>query len=522
MKVFTGEQMAEIDRRSIEWGKPGIELMRAAGKAVCEFMAEVYSDLFDKRVVVLAGKGNNGGDGFRVAELLRLSGIPADVFLIGRKREVRGDALACLGALEKTGGKVEEIHGQEDLGLFIERIESADVIVDALFGTGLRGEITGLAAAVVELVNHAHAEVVAVDIPSGVNSNTGQVSEAAVQADYTVTFGFLKAGMVIKPGRFFCGSIQAADIGFPLEVSDMIAPFAHTLSRSEAAALIPVRPYDAHKNSAGKVFILSGSVGMTGAPALCAASAMRSGAGLVRVGCPESLSDILAVKLTEIMNLPLPEVRKKRCLSLRALGKIREAVENMDAVAVGPGLGTYYETSELVRRFLDEYRGKVILDADGINAYRNNRAALTKTPCDMVLTPHAGELSRLMEKPAAEIMTDPIGAAKQAAAELGKIVLLKGPTTVTVNPAGEVWLNPTGNQALATAGAGDVLTGTITGLAAQGLDLFPAAVLGAFVHGLAGEMASEEMGIRGVMAGDVLENLSQAFDEIEAETIFDL
>jgi ADP-dependent NAD(P)H-hydrate dehydratase / NAD(P)H-hydrate epimerase len=522
MKVFTGEQMAEIDRRSIEWGKPGIELMREAGKAVYEFMAEVYPDLPEKKVVVVAGKGNNGGDGFRVAELLMINGIAVETFLIGRKSEVRGDALSCLKALAKTGENVGEILRQEELGTFIEKIETADVIVDALFGTGFRGEITGLQAEVVELVNHAPAEVVAVDIPSGVDSNTGRVSGEAIQADYTVTFGFMKAGMVFKPGRFFCGSIWAADIGFPPEISDLIESFAHVLSLSEAAALVPVRPYDAHKNSAGRVFILSGSVGMTGAPCLCSESAMRAGAGLARVGCPESLSDVLAVKLTEVMNLPLPEVRKKRCLSLRALGKIREAAENIDVVAVGPGLGIYFETSELVRRFLGKYRGKVILDADGINAFRGEKDALANTPGDMVLTPHAGELSRLMDRPASEIIADPIGAAKQAAAELGKIVLLKGPTTVIVNPLGEVWLNPTGNQALATAGAGDVLTGTITGLAAQGLDLFPAAVLGAFTHGLAGEMASEEKGMRGVMAGDVLEYLTIAFNEIETATMFDL
>lgn len=522
MKVFTGERMAEIDRRTIEGGKPGIELMRAAGKAVYEFMTEVYQGLSKKKVVVVTGKGNNGGDGFRVAELLRLNGIHTQALLIGKKSEIRGDALTCLGGAEKTGMKLIEIQNQENLGLFIESIESADVIVDALFGTGLRGEITGLPAMIIDIVNTSSAEVVAVDIPSGVNSNNGQISESTVKADYTVTFGFMKSGLVIKPGRFYCGNTWVADIGFPREITDLIEPFAHTLSWSEAADLIPLRPYDAHKNSTGRVFILSGSVGMTGAPTLCASSAMRSGAGLVRVGCPESLSDILAVKLTEVMNLPLPEIRKKRCLSLRALGKIRETAEKMDAVAVGPGLGTYFETSDLVRRFLEDYKGKVILDADGLNAFSGKRAALTEAPGDMVLTPHAGELSRLIDKPTTEILADPIDAAKSAAAEFRKIVLLKGPTTVIADPEGEVWLNPTGNQSLATAGAGDVLTGIITGIAAQGVDMFPAAVLGAFVHGLAGEIASEERGMRGVMAGDVLDNLTLAFEEIETGSLFDL
>ncbi|MFA6471892.1 MAG: NAD(P)H-hydrate dehydratase [Candidatus Latescibacterota bacterium] len=522
MKVFTGEQMAEIDRRTIEGGKPGIELMQTAGKAVYEFMAEVYPDLSKKKVVIVGGKGNNGGDGFRIAELLRLYGIHTKALLIGNKSEIRGDALTCLNDAEQTGMKLIEIKSPEDLGMFIKSIESADIIVDALFGTGLRGEIVGLHAMVIDLVNTSSAEVVAVDIPSGVNSNNGQVSESAIKADYTVTFGFMKSGLVVKPGRFYCGSIWVADIGFPGEITDSIEPFAHTLSLSEAADLIPQRLYDAHKNSTGKIFILSGSVGMTGAPVLCATSAMRSGAGMAWVGCPESLSDILAVKLTEVMNIPLPEVRKKRCLSLRALGKVRETAEKMDAVAIGPGLGTYFETSDLVRRFLEDYRGRVILDADGLDAFSGKRAALTHAPCDMVLTPHAGELSRLIDKPVADILADPIDAAKSAAAEFKKIVLLKGPTTVIADPDGEVWLNSTGNQSLATAGSGDVLTGLITGIAAQGVDIFPAAVLGAFIHGLAGEIASEETGMRGVMAGDVLENLTLAFEEIETGSFFDL
>jgi ADP-dependent NAD(P)H-hydrate dehydratase / NAD(P)H-hydrate epimerase len=522
LKVYTGEQMAEIDRRSIERGKPGIELMRSAGKAVYEFMAEVYPDLSEKKVIIVAGKGNNGGDGFHTAELLRLNGIHTETFLIGKRSEIRGQALTCLTDAEKTGMIVKEIESQEDLGLFIESLESADVIVDALFGNGLRGDITGLPATVIELINSSSAEIVAVDIPSGVNSNNGGVSESSVKADYTVTFGFMKAGMVLKPGRFFCGKILVADIGFPGEITDAAVPFANTLSWSEAAEIIPVRPYDAHKNTSGKVFILSGSVGMTGAPALCASAAMRSGAGLTWIGCPESLSDILSIKLTEVMNIPLPEVRKKRCLSLRALGIIREAVKKADALAVGPGLGTYYETSELVRRFLGGYKSKVILDADGINAFDGYRDELAKTPCDMILTPHVGELSRLIDKPASEILADPISAAKKAANEFGKIVLLKGPTTVITNPEGEVWLNPTGNQSLATAGAGDVLTGTITGLAAQGMNLFPAAVLGAFLNGLAGEMAAESFGSKGVMAGDVLEYLARAQTELEKGTLFDL
>ena len=237
---------------------------------------------------------------------------------------------------------------------------------------------------------------------------------------------------------------------------------------------------------------------------------MRIGAGMVTAGCPSSLNDILEVKLTEVMTLPLPEVRKKRCLSLRALGMVREAVKNAHVVAVGPGLGTQHETAELVRRFIASYSGRVVLDADGINAFKGQPEALTEAQCEIILTPHAGELSRLLDLPVEDIAGDPISAAKKAEAVTGNIVLLKGAPTIIAGSGGEVWMNPTGNESMATAGMGDVLTGTIAGLAAQGLSLLDAAKLGAYIHGRAGELASELQGIHGVIAGDVLDLLAQA------------
>ena len=513
MKILTAEQMAYVDRITIERGTPGIDLMRNAGKAVSELIVDKTGAKTGKNVVVLAGKGNNGGDGFRTAELLAVNGYHVDVYLFGKKDEVRGDALTCMLDAENAGLKVSEILDDGDVKKAAQCIASAAVIVDALFGTGLKGDIRGLPAMIIPVVNKSSAAVVAVDIPSGVNATTGAVSAATVQADYTVTFGCFKAGHIFGPGRRGCGDITVADIGFDSKVVDSVKCVGYALSKSEAAELIPKRAYNAHKGSEGRIFILSGSVGLTGAAALSSQAAMRVGAGMVTVGCPSSINDILEVKLTEVMTLPLAEVRKKRCLSLRALGMVRKAVKKTHIVAAGPGLGTYHETSELVRRFISSYSGRVVLDADGINAFKGQPDMLAGAPCEIVLTPHAGELSRLIDQPIDEIAGEPIEAARQTADKTGKIVLLKGAPTVIADPGGRVWVNPTGNESMATAGMGDVLTGTIAGFAAQGLALFDAARLGAYIHGRAGELASELKGIPGVIAGDVLELLSRALIE---------
>lgn len=516
MIVLTSEQMSCLDRETIARGTPGIELMRNAGMAVHERLIEEFDSLSKQHVVVAAGKGNNGGDGFRAAENLALYGVRCSVFLVGKRGDVRGDALVCLRDAEKAGAEVYEISDDDGFSRCSAIFLSADIYVDALFGTGLKGEISGLAASLIGIMNASDAPIVAVDIPSGVDATTGEVSEYAVRADYTVTFGCLKAGLVLQPGRRMCGKMKVAGIGFSQEALKSLDPLGHALTPEEAANLLPERQWDAHKNSAGRVLVVAGSAGMTGAAALAAGAALRAGAGIVRVGCPASLADILEAKLTETLTVPLPEVRRKRCLSLRAMGALRETASVSDVVAVGPGLGTYFETAELVRRFVSGYTGKVVLDADGINAFKGAGEALAEAPCELVLTPHAGELSRLMETTAAEIAANPIEAAGLAARKLRKIVLLKGPNTVIADPSGRVWLNPTGCEALATAGSGDVLTGLVAGFASQGLDLLDAAVLGAYVHGLCGEIAEECMGNRGVIAGDLVDFIPEVCRRIEA------
>jgi len=510
MRVLTAEQMGYVDRTTIERGTPGLTLMRNAGSAVFDAVKGIPGIDAGTEIVVVAGKGNNGGDGFRTAELLAESGFPVSVFLVGRTSDVRGDAASCMAAAVGTGVKIVEITDESGLGLLVSELADAGVVVDAVFGTGLKGEVTGLPASVMDSINECGAVVVSVDVPSGLNADTGGMSRHSVRADYTVTFGALKVCHVMMPGRSACGEVSVVDIGFSDEIMDSVEPFGYALTADEAAELIPLRPYDMHKGTAGRVLFVAGSVGLTGAAAMSSTAALRVGAGLVTVGGPASLNDILEVKLTEVMTVPLPEVRKKRCLSLRALGKIREHARKADVAAVGPGVGTYFETRELVKRFVSGFPGKVVLDADGINSYGGEAPSLKSAPGEIVLTPHPGELSTLTGVPTAGITGDPVSAAREASEETGCIVLLKGASTVIADPSGTVWINATGNSGMATAGMGDVLTGTIAGFAAQGLGVRDAAVLGAYLHGLAGDMVLTRKGPHGMTAGDVLETLPEA------------
>ena len=508
MKVLTAEQISYLDSKTIENGLPGISLMCEAGRKVFEFIEENIG--IKTNVTVIAGKGNNGGDGFHIAKLMSINGYGIRVFILGEKKQVHGDALECLTELEKTGIEVIEINSSDNLEYIFDIIERSELIVDAIFGTGFKGETTGIVAAIIKAVNFSDALVVSVDLPSGVNSSTGENAISSVDADFTISFGCFKAGHVLMPGRLKSGVVEIADIGFSEKVMDSIIPFGNSLTDNEANLLLPERSFDSYKGAAGKVMIIAGSLGMTGAAYLTSIASMRAGAGIAVLGCPESLNDIMEVKLTEVMTLPLPEVSKKRCLSLRALGMIREKVKSFDVVAIGPGLGSYHETAELIRRFVSAYTGKIVLDADGINAFTGKIELLKDSPADIILTPHYGELSRLTGFKIDDIKADPISFCKKASELSGKIILLKGAPTYICSPVGELWINNSGNEGMATAGMGDVLTGTIAGFLSQKLKMLDAAVLGAYIHGKAGDIVSARNGIHGIMSGDILNSIPEA------------
>ena len=512
MKLCTPKQMRNIDRRSIDnLGIPGMELMESAGSAVIEAINEHFDDLTGRIVTVVCGKGNNGGDGFVIARYLHEKDIRVELFLIGDKEYVKGDARVNMERIEKKGIFVKEVLAPLDFSVTRDSV----LIIDAIFGTGFTGDVRPPVDHIIQTINSHPASVVAVDSPSGLNSGTGDVSDHTVFADLTITFGLPKLGQTIYPGKDFCGMLLVADIGFPNQAIDEEEIDLSYLMEDEAAAMLPHRPPDSHKGVFGKLFALAGSEGYTGAATLTADSGLRSGAGLVILGCPSGLNDILEQKLTEVMTKPLPEVRKRRCLALRGWGEIREMVKWADAVAVGPGIGTYHETRDLIFRLISKLDKPAVFDADALNILAKNMDYLKNRSAPLVISPHPGEMSRLTGKSIEQIQNNRIEIALELASDFNLVCILKGAPSIIAAPSGQAWINSTGNEGMATAGSGDVLTGLIGGFLAQGMMDIDAAVLGCYVHGAAGDLACESLGSHGMIAGDILRMTPLALRELE-------
>jgi NAD(P)H-hydrate epimerase len=511
-RLLSGQEMAALDQRAIREGRvSGAELMERAGTRVVEAIRQRWEGLEDLEVVVVCGKGNNGGDGLVVGRLLRRAGVRVQVFLAAPRQAVQGEARHHLERMEEEGLSALPLAGEEELPALDRALEGADLAVDALLGTGSRGAPRPELARIIEALARAGRPVVAVDLPSGVEADTGQVPGSCARAALTVTFGLPKLGQLFYPGKGYCGTLVVADIGLPAPAPNPEA--VHLISGEGVARLIPRRGPEAHKGSCGLALVVAGSAGMSGAAALAADSALLAGAGKVILGAPASLHDILEIKLTEVMTRPLPELRKPRCLSLRALGEILPLLAGAQCLALGPGLGRHWETGELVRRLLGRVGVPVVLDADGLNAFAGQADRLKDRSAPLVLTPHLGEFARLAGMGAQEVRRDLIGAARQFATVHRLVVVLKGSPTLVALADGRVLVNPTGNPGMATAGAGDVLTGLIAGLIVQGCTPENAACVGVYVHGTAGDLARAQQGEWGMKAGDISRALPQAMAE---------
>jgi NAD(P)H-hydrate epimerase len=510
MKICTPSQMQEIDRKAIDGlGIPGLELMENAGRSVYEMILDYYGPADGNRVTVVAGKGNNGGDGFVVARYLKEDGAHVEIFLIGSKDQVTGDAEINLKKALELGIPLHEITDPDNFYI----PDDSWVIVDAIFGTGFTGTIRAPYDQIILKINQSDIPIVAVDAPSGLDGATGKVSEPCVRADLTVTFGLPKIGQVMYPGKSYCGFLEVADIGFPSGLDDDIHTYLTT--DEEAVKLLPRRKPDAHKGDFGKLFVLAGSTGLTGAAVMTSMAAYRCGTGLVVLGCPSSLNPIFEMKMTEVMTRPLPDVAKKGHLALRGLGEIRQQIEWADAIAIGPGLGTHHETAELIQRLCKEIARPMVVDADGLNNLAKDLSCLKAHKRPLVITPHPGEFARLTGRSIDEITDDRIRFASEFAREYSLCVVLKGAPTIVARRSGNVYINYSGNEGMATGGSGDVLTGLIGGFLAQGVCYSDAAVLATYVHGAAGDIAAEMYGSRGMIAGDILEFVPQALMELE-------
>ncbi len=507
MKLYTAEAMQEADRRAItERGVSGLTLMENAGRGCALLIHERYGAPSCRKVVIVAGKGNNGGDGYVIARLLAEQGWQVRTLVLARREEIKGDARSNLELLPLDSVQF----CPSGIADWADELAASTIIVDALFGTGLSGEIVGPAAWAVNLINTAGRPVVAVDIPSGIHGTTGKVLGTAIQAELTVTFDGAKTGHVLYPGTEYVGDLQVVEIGIP----ESFLAKGHGLEFLDAAAaalLLRPRRRTTHKGSCGHVLIIAGSRGKTGAATLTANSAVRSGSGLVTLAVPESLHDILEIKTTEVMTVSLDD-EGRACLSSLALPEIHRLLQGKSAVAVGPGLGLSRETVTLVHRLLHEIELPLVLDADAINAISQQQELLRNASShSIVLTPHPGEMSQLIGISVAQIEADRISAARDTAVRFGVYIILKGARSICAAPDGRISINGSGNPGMASGGMGDVLTGVVTSLLGQGYSPFDACRLGVFLHGCAADLVAAEKGEIGITATDVLERLPYAY-----------
>ena len=410
----------------------------------------------------------------------------------------------------KAGGRVEALSTEDDWVLAELAASKADVLVDALLGTGFHGELEGDVLRACELLNKSEKYILAVDIPTGVNADNGAVSEHAVRSDHTVTMALVKTGLLLYPGREYCGDIELADISMPVKLVEEYQSDKYRLTDEIVRELLPLRKANAHKGDAGRVVICAGSPGYTGAAALASDAAVKAGAGLVSLYTPLSSRDVLAIKLTEVMVHGLLE-RMPGILGGGAASDVASSAEAADVLAIGPGLGTSESTQEAVRTILQKITTPVVIDADALTALVGHTEILAAMQAQKVLTPHPGEMARLTGLEIAEIEADRINVAKKYAEEWQAIVVLKGAPTVIGCPNGTVYVNSTGNSSLATGGSGDVLTGIIAGLAAQEISLQEAAICGVYLHGLAAELTGIDIGLA---AGELAALLPQAREQV--------
>lgn len=511
--IFTAAEMRALDQRAISaLGLTGAALMENAGRgatdAIVAFLAQHHRRLRGLRAVVVSGKGNNGGDGFVVARLLARRGARVQVFLVGFPAAVRGDAARTLAALGRSRIRPIEITNQSGIARLRAALAKADLAVDALLGTGTAGPPSGLVAEAIAGCAEAQTPVVALDLPSGLATDTGEAPGPVVRAGLTATFAGLKRGLLHGRGPDVAGEVRVVPIGVPPEEVARAAG-AFMLEADDVRHELPPRPRDAHKGTYGHVLIVAGSVGKTGAAALAGRAALRMGVGLVTIASPRSQQPVVAGLAAELMTEPLAET-DAQTLALAARDRVLELAESCDAVALGPGLGLHPETQGLVRALVRSVPKPMVVDADALTALVGHLDLLAAAPAPRCLTPHPGEMARLLGQSIAHVQTDRIETARRFAERWQAFLVLKGHLSVVASPGERPLLNPTGNPGMASGGTGDVLTGMVGTFLARGVPPLRALACAAYLHGLAGDLAVEGKGPEGLIAGDVIEAIPTA------------
>ncbi len=504
MFLLTAAEMREMDRQTIEaFGLPGRILMENAGRGALQVLMESFPDIGNQNVAVIAGRGNNGGDGFVIARYLAQQNIPVTVYLLSETRQLQGDALSNFNLLGPLNIPIRQCPDIKSFNRCKKEIAHHHILVDAILGTGLNSEVKGYFKTVIDFINSLNKNVLAVDIPSGLHTDTGQPCGTCVRATVTATFAYPKIGHVVLPGETYCGALYVVDIGIPVHIARSVGPRQHLVTQESVRSILEPRPWDAHKGITGHVLTVAGAAGKSGAAAMCALSALRAGAGLVTLGVPESIHPVMEPQALEVMTFPLPET-SPGVFSDRAFDVIMGLVSYKRCVALGPGMGTAPETQRLVARLVQSCPIPMVIDADGLNNLAGSTEILKYRKSDTVLTPHPGEMARLIGKSPKDIQADRMGCAREFAKAFKVYLVLKGAKTVIAHPDGHVYVNPTGNPGMASAGMGDVLTGMIAGFLAQGYAIRDAVCLAVYLHGAAADFLAESKGPWGYLASDVM------------------
>jgi len=516
MRVLNTRQMRDADRRTIEEiGIPSIVLMENAGRQAVAAMEAAYDDLATSQVGVLCGRGNNGGDGFVVARTLVQRGVDVGVFLLGSVSEISGDARINLEVLGRIGLTVVEITTAQEWELHFTEISECDLVVDAILGTGFRGQLSGLLETVVADVNALGVPIVSIDLPTGVSADTHVVDGTAIDASMTVTLGAPKIPLVFPPADSHGGDLVIADIGIPYPVfEELDGAYLEILTRERMREIVPARVADSHKGDFGRVLVVAGSNGRTGAAHLSAVGALRSGAGLVTIATPRSCVPVIAAMAPEYMTEGLDETASGT-IDYGAIDRVLDI--KADVIAVGPGLGQAPSTSAFVHALLERAGVPLVLDADALNAFVGEPERLMgRDGVDVIITPHPGEMARLLNTSIERVQSDRLKHAREFAAAHKVHVVLKGHRTVIAGPDGRTFVNLTGNAGMATGGTGDLLTGMLAAWFAQLLDAEAACKLAVYLHGTAGDLAEADEGEVALIATDIAARLGDAVLELTA------
>ncbi len=514
MKVVRASEMKEIDGYTIEnIGIPGIVLMENAAVRIVQQLEKDVGELLSKNVVVFAGKGNNGGDALAAARHLHNLGVNVLSIVVGPEDSIKGDARINLDILKNMAARLVVVEDQSHFEEIAASLFLADVVVDGLLGTGLRGEVSRLFADIIELVNQSERYILSIDIPSGLDGDTGRSRGICINADRTVTLGFPKLGLLVGDGPKFAGEVEVVDIGIPHKATEERELGINLVTKHKAASLLPARSPFSHKGNHGRVLVIAGSVGLTGAAVLASSAAVRSGAGLVTLGIPSGLYNIVGSKLTEVMTLPLAD-SGSGFLSSKCIEYLEDLLHNFDVIAAGPGLGCSAEITEVISWLVKHTEAPLVIDADGINSLSLNIDVLTKAKAPVVLTPHPGEMARLTGSEVKDVLENKVDAARDFSTQWNCTVVLKDWRTITAVPDGQIFINTTGNAGMASGGMGDVLTGMIAAFTGQGMNPQAAAAAGVYVHGLAGDISADRKGQLGMTAGDLIESIPYALKEL--------